>query len=909
MLGSVDGRWGAGVKPAVFVMTDVVGSTALWESHGDVMRDALEVHDELVHGAVESAGGRVFKHTGDGMIAAFDEADGAVSGALDAVEALAGGAWGATGPLEVRVSVHAGTASERDGDYFGSPVNKVARINGVGHGGQVLVSDVARQLMSRPAGVDLGVHQLRDLLEPVRLWQLDDGDHGSLRTLKKARHNLPVMSTEFIGRQAEIDELRALFGHHRLVTITGVGGCGKTRLAVEVGAAMADKFPGGVWFADLTSERDGDKVGDRVNAALGVVEPLSSEHAGPVGVLDEATAGLATLVIVDNCEHLIDDVAEFAEAVLAQAPSASVLATSREALSVDGERVWRIPNLHDAAVELFVERATSAGVSGLEDYLDRIEEICVQLDDIPLAIELAAARVSSLSVDGLADRLDDRFSLLGGGRRRRRRQQTLQTMMDWSYGLLDPDEQHVLNQLAVFSGTFPLSGVAAVAAPSDSSVLDVLDSLVAQSLVVPSIDSGRYRLLETVRLYALERLIAADEVNATRDKHLAWISGLAGAAALTDRLSEPGDNWQDEIDKLAEIDNIVAAMEWAAQDNNPDALLDLFRGTSSCWNSSGTLGRVGASWRDRIPQPPGSEPVQRAGWLSASGRIDWNLGDYTRSIEQLLDAAEVVDALIDADADADRDWIDLLAAIWHRGLLSCLTGDLQAAMLDADRLDDIPHDPTGYAHWFSAQIRAQALMTQSTAESLAAAYDAVEISRSVSQSAYDHSVMMLGAQLSRVGRHEEAYSATRLGIDSPAMSESLRVTTVLIAARPLAAMGRFEEALDVIESDFGPMLETHRRNLRLHQLLVLVTALHVLDQIERRDRLAAISLQLAPGRGASYRLILVETLGSEEAVASLLEPDASELTPETVTALILNTINEIRELIDDSSLWRKPKAF
>jgi class 3 adenylate cyclase len=171
-------------------MTDVVGSTALWETHGDAMREALEVHDHLVHGAVESAGGRVFKHTGDGMIAAFDEADGAVAGALDAVEALTGGAWGATGPLQVRVSVHAGSASQRDGDFFGPPVNKVARINGVGHPSQVLVSDVARQLMNQPAGTDLGVHQLRDLSEPVRLWQLDDGVHQSLRTLSRVMKNL-----------------------------------------------------------------------------------------------------------------------------------------------------------------------------------------------------------------------------------------------------------------------------------------------------------------------------------------------------------------------------------------------------------------------------------------------------------------------------------------------------------------------------------------------------------------------------------------------------------------------------------------------------------------------------------------------------------------------------------------------
>jgi class 3 adenylate cyclase len=234
---------------AVFVMTDVVGSTALWETHGDDMRVALEQHDRLLGESVAGGGGRIFKHTGDGMLAVFDTTDAAVATALDIVGALAGARWGPTGPLEVRVSVHAGQVAERDGDYFGPPLNKTARINGIGHAGQVLVSDVARQLMQPPRGVDLGEHQLRDLSEPVRLWQLDDGDHPPLRTLVRTRHNLPAMPTRFIGRDAEITELRRLVSGHRLVTVTGVGGCGKTRLAVEVGAACADRFPGGVWLS------------------------------------------------------------------------------------------------------------------------------------------------------------------------------------------------------------------------------------------------------------------------------------------------------------------------------------------------------------------------------------------------------------------------------------------------------------------------------------------------------------------------------------------------------------------------------------------------------------------------------------------------------------------------------------
>ena len=404
-------------------MTDVVGSTALWEDHVVAMGAALEQHDRVVGDALAAVGGRVFKHTGDGMIAVFDDADAAVAGALGAVAGLGAASWGETGPLEIRVSVHAGQVLERDGDFFGPPLNKTARINGVGHGGQVLVSDVVRQLMAEPAGVDLGEHQLRDLSEPIRLWQLDEGAHPPLRTLVTSRHNLPVMPTEFIGRRAEIDELRNLVRVNRLVTITGVGGCGKTRAAVEAAAASADGFVGGVWFVDLTAERDGSAVGPRALGAMGLAQPLSAEYADSLVALAEATRGSATLLVLDNCEHLIDDVAEFAERVLAEAPAVTLLATSREALAVDGERVWRIPNLHDAAVELFLDRAAGVGVTDLDAQLDVIEQICAALDDIPLGIELAGSQVASLPLEELLVRLDDRFALLGGGRRSGRRRQ------------------------------------------------------------------------------------------------------------------------------------------------------------------------------------------------------------------------------------------------------------------------------------------------------------------------------------------------------------------------------------------------------------------------------------------------------------------------------------------------------
>jgi tetratricopeptide (TPR) repeat protein len=428
-------------------------------------------------------------------------------------------------------------------------------------------------------------------------------------------------------------------------------------------------------------------------------------------------------------------------------------------------------------------------------------------------------------------------------------------------------------------------------------VLDVLDSLVAQSLVVPSVDSDRYRLLETVRLYALDQLIAANEVTAARDKHLTWILTVAGFAAFADRLNETGDNWQYELDKLAEIDNIVAAMEWADENNNPDAVLELFRGTQTCWLAGGVLGRIGASWRDRIPQPPESDLAGRAGWLSSSGAIDFNLGEVTSALGRLLEAATIVDTLI--DTDTGEDWFDSYIAIYFRGMASGSAGDIPAALFDADRLSELPNDPTGYAGFFSAHIKAIALLPQWTEESMAATVAAVDAARSVSEFAYTLAVAGLGSQLDRVGRHEEALAAILLCLDANAMTESVKIIQLPSAARPLTALGRYEEALEIVETDFGPMLDAQHHSLRVNQLLSLTIVLHGLGQIEHRDRLAAVSLKLATDWIASQNVVvsLVEILGSDESVAALREPDPTELTPDRITALISDTITEIRDVV------------
>ncbi len=884
------------MKPLVFVMTDVVGSTALWELHGDSMRAALEVHDSLVHGAMRSAGGRVFKHTGDGMIAVFDEADQAVAGAVRSVEALTTGEWGDTGPLHVRVSVHAGSASERDGDFFGPTVNQVARINGIGHRGQVLVSDVARQLMQRPGGVDLGVHQLRDLSEPVRLWQFDEGKHPSLRTLKQARHNLPVMATEFIGRQNEVDELRALIDQHRLVTISGVGGCGKTRLAIEVAAASADRFPGGVWFVDLTAERDGSHIADRAINALGLAQQFGSAGGGAINVLSEATADAATLLVVDNCEHLIDDVANFATAVLSTAGAVTLLATSREALNVEGERAWRIPNMHDSAVELFLDRAAAAGVTGLHDHHDQIRDICAQLDDIPLAIELAAARLTSLSIDELSERLDDRFALLGGGRsRRRQRQQTLQAMMDWSYGLLDDDEQFVLNQLAVFVGTFSLSGVKAVVASTTTPLLDVMNSLVEQSLVVASVDSGRYRLLETVRLYALDRLLNADQLAATRDRHLAWINALAGVERIAS--TREGETWELEEQKLAEVPNALAAMAWAEQTNQHDALLSLFIGGSMCWASTGGLVR---SWLDRIPEPPASDPYLRSQWLATSAEIRAVTGDET-SYPQLFEAAAMVDDLIAAEPSV-RLTNPLFSALLYRGIFLALLSPVSDSLAESDRLRalQVEGEPR-LAEWIAASLRTFALMFSEDDAALTSVMQTEAVGRTISRYVDEQSATAKAMLLSRAGRYDEALAAARQCFDSQVLGQSSKVDSLVPAAKSLAALGRYDEALDVIEKDFGPMINAQRARLMGAQLAALVLILHHLDRHERIHERAGVAYAYGHnllGFDQAAKAYFGDILGGVDVLAELPIPDPADVAADRIASLIAELITEIRDVID-----------
>jgi len=593
---------------ATFVMTDIEGSTRLWEEYGDAMGAALATHDQLLRDAVEAVGGRIVKTTGDGILAAFGGPTAAVQAALAGQRALRDAAWGPTGPLRVRMALHAGAAQSRDGDYFGPALNRVARILAIGHGGQVLCSAVAAVLArdELPATVDLvdlGSHRLRDLDRPEQVYQLIADDlprtFPPLRSLSTRRSNLPVSLTSFVGRERELAEIEALIRRHRLVTLIGVGGTGKTRLMLEAAGRLADGFSDGTWLAELAPIGDPSQVPSEIARALGSPEvPGVPTMATISGFL----ADKELLLLLDNAEHIVDTVAGITERLLAAAPRLRILTTSREALAVPGEAVLQLQSLtcptagavrigaaHPGtadveeaagteAVRLFTERASAVdpGFQLDSSNVTSVAEICRRLDGIPLAIELAAARVAAMSTEDIALGLGDRFRLLAGGRRTAvPRQQTLHALIDWSWDLLTDDDRKLLRRLSIFAGSWSAGAAARIVGDGPAEVgrvevIDRLTRLVDRSLVI--VDRGpttRYRMLETIRQYAREKLIEAGEVELLADRHFAVFSSLAVAAEPELRGPAMVD-WLDRLDTDSE--NLGVALEWGLEASQWEAV-------------------------------------------------------------------------------------------------------------------------------------------------------------------------------------------------------------------------------------------------------------------------------------------------------------------------------------------------
>jgi predicted ATPase/class 3 adenylate cyclase len=677
-----------------FAFTDIEGSTARWERDRAAMQEAVRRHDAILRAAITGHDGHVFKTLGDAFCAVFARPDDAVAAMLAAQQALAAQDFSAVDGLRVRVALHTGSADERDGDYFGPALNRVARLLSVGHGGQILISSATRELArgDLPAGstlTDLGSHRLRDLTEPEQVWQLAGAglpaEFPPLRSLDAFPNNLPLPRTTFVGREHDLAEVKRLLDRHRLLTLTGSGGVGKTRLAIQVGADLLDRYPDGVWFVDLAPIDDPELVSSVTAQALGMSQQQGQrvDEAIPIWLKRKNL-----LLILDNCEHVLETVAALANGILATAQDVRILATSRQALTISGEAVYALPSLavpadaaglksDDArgygAIALFVDRAKAADTrfTLTDDNAAIVAEICRRLDGIALAIELAAARVNVLSISKLAQRLSERFKLLTGGSRDvLPRQKTLTALIDWSYDLLTPQEQILFNRLGVFAGGFSLDAAGAVCGGEGLDELDLLDllsSLTDKSLVVAdtSGETERYRLLESTAAYALEKLTASDERERVARRHALYFRERAEVAYEL-RL---GLSVALTADIELELDNYRAALEWALTQGNDGELGGAIAGALGAQLLSAGLVVEARYWSERA-----LARISETDQPAIAARIYFALSTFF-SGERKLDAAQRAMDLYESAGDRRRAAIAQLA----RGFALYQMGHLEEA--------------------------------------------------------------------------------------------------------------------------------------------------------------------------------------------------------------------------------------
>jgi predicted ATPase/class 3 adenylate cyclase len=640
-----------------FLFTDIEGSTKLWEDNASAMQAALAHHDELLRWVVEERGGYVFKTVGDAFCCAFPTALDALEAALEIQRKLFSSEWEQIGTLKVRMALHTGVAEVRGGDYFGPPVNRVARLLSAAHGGQVLLSLSTEELVGDqlPAGTslrDLGEHRLKDLFRPERVFELSTpglpSEFPPLRTLDVYRNNLPPQPTSLIGREKEVAEVceRLLRPEVRLLTLTGAGGTGKTRLGLQAAAELTQEFKEGVFFVSLAAIRDPELVVGAVAGTLGVKE------AGGQALLESLEDYLREkriLLVVDNFEHLLEAAPVVTE-LLSAAPNLNVLATSRISLRLYGEHEYSVPPLalpdperspsvesltHYEAVRLFMERAQAAKAdfSVTNENAPAVAEICYRLDGLPLAIELAAARIKVLSPQKMLARLSNRLQLLtGGARDLPERQRTLRSTIEWSYGLLEEGEKLLFARLSVFAGGCTLEAIEAICNAEGVVRVDVLDavvSLVDKSLLRQEEGVGgepRFYMLETIHEYAREKLEESGEAEELRRLHAQYFLSLAEEAKP--RINEAErDLWRSRLER--EHGNLRAALRWAMDSEDSWTALRLADALFWFWFHRGYWKEGRGGLEEALGLPGASTPTaERAEALAGVGILAWLQGDH-----------------------------------------------------------------------------------------------------------------------------------------------------------------------------------------------------------------------------------------------------------------------------------------
>ena len=807
-----------------FLLTDVEGSTRLWETHAETMGKALAVHDEILADAVAGHRGTLLKQKGEGDSAfgVFFRASDAAAAAIACQRAMASAAWPDGVEIRVRIAIHTGEAELRDGDYFGPTVNRTARLRATAHGGQIVLSQAAAdlvrdQLPDGTALTDLGVHRLPDLGRPETVCGLVHPELSStfppLRSIDAFPGNLPVQLTSFVGREREIKLIAEGFDSSRLITLTGTGGVGKTRLAVQAAADMLGSYSDGVWLCELAAVSDPASMLQALAVSLGMSAGTGALNGEDIA---EYVGSRRVLVLLDNCEHLLDAAAELVDRLLARCSQVCVLATSREALDVPGEQVIRLRSLElpdtDVALgdlvrvdatRLFVERAGAVDSQLRFEPSDAkpIAEICRRLDGIPLAIELAAARVVALSPSEIAGHLDERFRLLTGGRRASlERHHTLRAAVDWSYSLLEDTERLIFDRLGVFPSTFDVDAAVAVAGDGIDSwdVIDALSSLVAKSMLVadraPS-GSTRYQMLETLRHYARARLDTASTADAYRRRHAQHYAGLTREAL---KGAKVGGEEQWLLRMATEIDNLRAAVMWsldATDDEDGELSLHIIADVTACsfedWSGVWLWAELA------IERARRSGSVLRSMVLAVASSSAFYRADYVTAHELAREALR--DGVAPGSPGPELPYMALMVSSRPQRIQTILAEGLAAV------------DAVGAGPYSHARLHCTAAGCAAQAGDLEFAVGQAKETLRIGQELRRRSVITLGQYLVALttwhSSPDDALAALEASGYTPDFSATLRGRALALAAQLRAAKGDTDGAISALRAAIP---EAHR---------------------------------------------------------------------------------------------------
>ncbi|MEO7803040.1 MAG: LuxR C-terminal-related transcriptional regulator [Actinomycetota bacterium] len=819
------------VGTVTFLLADLEGSTRLWEQHGEAMKRVIARMYEIVDQNVALADGvrPVEQGEGDSVVAAFTRASDALACATAIQLALQEEDWPEALEIKLRIGIHTGEAQLRDeGNYFGQAIIRCARLRATGHGGQILLSQVTSDLVidSLPSGIslqNLGLKRLRDLSRPERVFQACHAkllsEFPPIKSLDELSNNLPVQLDSFVGREAEIADITQLLESTRLFTITGSGGCGKTRLALQVAAETIDAYPDGVWWVDLAPLADPTLVHNAVAATLSVREVPMQELSDTIeNHLREKRA----LLVLDNCEHLISSCHALAETMLKSCPGVDLLATSREPLGLAGETTWRVPSLslpsetqaanievltQCEAVRLFIDRAVKArpNFEVTNENAPFVAEICHRLDGIPLAIELAAARTRVLTTEQIAEGLVDRFLLLtGGARTALPRQRTLEASVEWSHNLLDNDERTLLRRLSVFAGGFTLSAAETVCQAEGIEkfrILDLLTQLVDRSLVQMEEVTGaaRYRLLETIRHFARQQLTDSNESASVRSNHLQFYLSLVERAEP--ELEGAGlREWVKRLD--SENDNLRTAAEWGLASKQVDAVLRMCSSQFLFWLVRGHLSE-GVRLATAALASADGQPLSRAKALvSASGAAIWLLDTHA--------ARSFGDEALALGRSLDDQRIVARALCWL-GWERIVSDPIAATPIfeEAISLSDMTGD-----QWYLAQSHIGSGFIKMLGGQFAEARTQLESANTIARRTGDYlntreSLTWLGYTAAFLGRFDEAITFTgeALSLMEEMQDDFFKATALSVVGWIQTQRGEYEQA----RSSFHESIELSRQ--------------------------------------------------------------------------------------------------